>query len=87
MLAMNKQYGKIARVGGLVGHPDLLFIFDGDEIRKVFQREEVQPHRYCITFEQKLQTVVYNYRFALHSSPFTQQTLHAFLAPLQDDAA
>lgn len=49
MLAMHKQYGKIAKVGGLIGHPDLLFIYDGDEIRKVFQREEIQPHRYRIT--------------------------------------
>lgn len=45
MLTMHKQYGKIAKVGGLIGHPDLLFIYDGDEIRKVFQREEIQPHR------------------------------------------
>lgn len=49
MLALHKKYGKIAKVGGLIGHPDLLFIYDGDEIRKVFQREEIQPHRYRIT--------------------------------------
>lgn len=45
MIALNQQYGKIAKVGGLVGHPDLLFVFDGDEIRKVFKREETLPHR------------------------------------------
>lgn len=46
MTSLQKQYGKIAKVGGLIGHPDLLFVFDGDEIRKVFKREEVLPHRY-----------------------------------------
>lgn len=46
MNSLQKQYGKIAKVGGLIGHPDLLFVFDGDEIRKVFKREEVLPHRY-----------------------------------------
>lgn len=45
MTSLQKQYGKIAKVGGLIGHPDLLFVFDGDEIRKVFKREEVLPHR------------------------------------------
>lgn len=45
MLSLQKQYGKIAKVGGLMGHPDLLFVFDGDEIRKVFKREEILPHR------------------------------------------
>lgn len=45
MVSLHNQYGKIAKVGGLIGHPDLLFIFDGDEIRKVFKREEVLPHR------------------------------------------
>lgn len=45
MNSLQKEYGKIAKVGGLIGHPDLLFVFDGDEIRKVFKREEVLPHR------------------------------------------
>lgn len=51
MNSLQKQYGKIAKVGGLIGHPDLLFVFDGDEIRKVFKREEVLPHRYNITIQ------------------------------------
>lgn len=46
MYSLNKQYGKIAKVGGLIGHPDLLFIFDGDEIRNIFKKEETLPHRY-----------------------------------------
>lgn len=43
---LHATYGTIAKVSGLIGHPDLLFIYDGDEIRKVFRREEVLPHRY-----------------------------------------
>lgn len=45
MYALQNQYGKIAKVGGLIGHPDLLFVFDGDEIRKIFKKEELLPHR------------------------------------------
>lgn len=45
MWSLYKEYGKIVRVSGLIGHPDLLFVFDGDAIQKVFRREEVMPHR------------------------------------------
>lgn len=45
MYSLNRQYGKIAKVGGLIGHPDLLFVFDGDEIRNIFKKEETLPHR------------------------------------------
>lgn len=48
MYTLNKQFGNIAKVGGLIGHPDLLFVFDGDEIRKIFQKEETLPHRYSL---------------------------------------
>lgn len=47
MWTLHQAFGKIAKVGGLVGHPDLLFVFDGDEIRKIFKKEEVLPHR-CV---------------------------------------
>ncbi|CAH1117306.1 unnamed protein product [Phaedon cochleariae] len=45
MWSLKKEYGKIVKVGGLIGHPDLLFVFDGDDIKKVFKREEGMPHR------------------------------------------
>lgn len=45
MYSLQKQYGKIAKVSGLLGHPDLLFVFDGDEIRNIFKKEETLPHR------------------------------------------
>ncbi|KAL3288378.1 hypothetical protein HHI36_002826 [Cryptolaemus montrouzieri] len=45
MWSLRKEYGKIVKVGGLIGHPDLLFVFNGDDIRKVFKQEEVMPHR------------------------------------------
>lgn len=31
-----EQYGRIVRFGGLLGRPDLLFIYDADEIEKVY---------------------------------------------------
>lgn len=48
MYSLHQQYGKIAKVGGLIGHPDLLFVFDGDEIRNIFKKEEILPHRYVL---------------------------------------
>uniref|UniRef100_A0A034VFW3 Putative cytochrome P450 49a1 n=1 Tax=Bactrocera dorsalis TaxID=27457 RepID=A0A034VFW3_BACDO len=45
MKELHINYGKIVKVGGLIGHPDLLFVFDGDEIRNIFKKEETMPHR------------------------------------------
>lgn len=45
MWSLSKEYGRIVKVGGLIGHPDLLFVFAGDDIRKVFKQEEALPHR------------------------------------------
>ncbi|KAF7270578.1 hypothetical protein GWI33_016469 [Rhynchophorus ferrugineus] len=45
MWSLYEDYGRIVKVGGLIGHPDLLFVFNGDDIRKVFRREEAMPHR------------------------------------------
>lgn len=45
MIQLRKEYGKIVKVGGLMGHPDLLFVFDGNEIQKIFKMEEVMPKR------------------------------------------
>lgn len=40
-----KKYGKIVKMGGLLGRPDMLFLFDPEEIAKVFRQEDVLPHR------------------------------------------
>jgi len=45
MNELHVNYGKMAKVGGLIGHPNLLFVFDGDEIRNIFKKEEAMPHR------------------------------------------
>ncbi|KAJ8897477.1 hypothetical protein PR048_002824 [Dryococelus australis] len=45
MRALHRDYGDVVRLSGLVGHPDLLFVFDGDEIERVFRREDALPHR------------------------------------------
>ncbi|XP_025830323.1 probable cytochrome P450 49a1 [Agrilus planipennis] len=45
MWSLYEEYGKIVKVGGLIGHPDLLFVFDGDNIQKIFRQEEHMPHR------------------------------------------
>ncbi|XP_066249042.1 probable cytochrome P450 49a1 [Euwallacea similis] len=45
MWSLYHDYGRIVKVGGLIGHPDLLFVFDGEDIRQVFRQEEAMPHR------------------------------------------
>lgn len=32
-----KEYGKIVKLSGLVGRPDLLFLYDADEIEKIYR--------------------------------------------------
>lgn len=32
---LHSRFGKIVRLGGLIGRPDLLFVNDADEIEKV----------------------------------------------------
>jgi len=32
---LHQVYGKVVKVGGLMGRPDLLFVYDADEIEKV----------------------------------------------------
>lgn len=40
-----QQYGKIVKLSGLIGRPDLLFIYDCDEIEKVYRQEGPTPFR------------------------------------------
>lgn len=39
------EYGEIVKMGGLVGRPDLLFLYDADEIEKIYRREGPTPFR------------------------------------------
>ncbi|CAB3359766.1 Hypothetical predicted protein [Cloeon dipterum] len=45
MWQLYRDFGKVVRVGGLLGHPDLLFVFDADLVEQIFRREEHMPHR------------------------------------------
>lgn len=40
-----KEYGKIVKLSGLVGRPDLLFVYDADEIEKIYRQEGPTPFR------------------------------------------
>ncbi|XP_060530941.1 probable cytochrome P450 301a1, mitochondrial [Cylas formicarius] len=40
-----EQYGKIVKIEGLLGRPDMIFLFDPYEIEKVFRREDAMPYR------------------------------------------
>ncbi|GJQ77283.1 putative cytochrome P-450 [Trypoxylus dichotomus] len=39
------EYGSIVKIDKLFGRPDMLFVFDPDEIEKVFRQEDLMPHR------------------------------------------
>lgn len=40
-----QEYGKIVRLTGLIGRPDLLFVYDADEIEKIYRQEGPTPFR------------------------------------------
>ncbi|XP_058463856.1 probable cytochrome P450 301a1, mitochondrial [Malaya genurostris] len=40
-----EHFGRIVRLGGLIGRPDLLFVYDADEIEKVYRNEGPTPFR------------------------------------------
>ena len=39
------EYGEITRLSGLIGRPDLLFVYNADEIEKVYRHEGPTPFR------------------------------------------
>ncbi|KAG8221875.1 hypothetical protein J437_LFUL003251 [Ladona fulva] len=43
--SLYENYGRIAKIEGLMGRPDLVFVFDPREIEKVIRGEEEMPHR------------------------------------------
>lgn len=44
-MRLYEKYGKIVKMEGLLGRPDMLFLFDPDEIENVFRREDCMPLR------------------------------------------
>ncbi|EEB19767.1 cytochrome P450, putative [Pediculus humanus corporis] len=44
-LKLYKKYGPIVKIEGLLGRPDMVFLYDADEIEKVFRNEELMPYR------------------------------------------
>ncbi|XP_047121731.1 probable cytochrome P450 301a1, mitochondrial, partial [Schistocerca piceifrons] len=42
---LHDQYGDVVRLAGLVGRPDLLFVYDADEIERVYRHEGSTPFR------------------------------------------
>uniref|UniRef100_A0AAT9UVE0 Cytochrome P450 301B1 n=1 Tax=Maconellicoccus hirsutus TaxID=177089 RepID=A0AAT9UVE0_MACHI len=43
--ALNQQYGDIVKIGGILGRPDMVFLYDADQIEKIFRGEDVLPFR------------------------------------------
>lgn len=39
------KYGNIVKLEGLLGRPDMVFVYDANEIERIFRREEKMPHR------------------------------------------
>ncbi|OAD61457.1 putative cytochrome P450 49a1 [Eufriesea mexicana] len=40
-----KEYGDIVKLEGLLGRPDMVFIYDANEIERIFRQEERMPYR------------------------------------------
>ncbi|KAK0075834.1 hypothetical protein PV325_006249, partial [Microctonus aethiopoides] len=44
-MRLYNNYGDIVKIGGLLGRPDMIFLYDANEIQKIFRSEEAMPHR------------------------------------------
>ncbi|GAB0093841.1 Probable cytochrome P450 301a1, mitochondrial [Sergentomyia squamirostris] len=55
---LHRDYGRIVRFGGLVGRPDLLFVYDADEIEKCYRHEGPTPFRPSMPCLVKYKSVV-----------------------------
>ncbi|XP_020300797.1 probable cytochrome P450 49a1 [Pseudomyrmex gracilis] len=42
---LHARYGDIVKIEGLLGRPDMVFVYDADEIERIFRQEERMPHR------------------------------------------
>lgn len=42
---LHEEYGDIVKVEGLLNRPDMVFVYDADEIERIFRQEEKMPHR------------------------------------------
>lgn len=42
---LHKQYGDIVKIEKILGRPDMVFLFDADEIERVFRHEDSLPYR------------------------------------------
>lgn len=54
----HEKYGKICKFSKLVGRPDLLFVFDADEIEKIYRMEGDTPYRPSVPCLVKYKSVV-----------------------------
>ncbi|XP_017767871.1 PREDICTED: probable cytochrome P450 49a1 [Nicrophorus vespilloides] len=42
---LHEKYGNVVKIGNLLGRPDMLFLFDPNDIEKIFRQEDVLPLR------------------------------------------
>ncbi|XP_043485686.1 probable cytochrome P450 49a1 [Polistes fuscatus] len=40
-----EQYGNIVKIENLLGRPDMVFVYDANEIERIFRQEDKMPHR------------------------------------------
>lgn len=44
-MRLYKEYGDIVKIESLLGRPDMVFIYDANEIERIFRQEEKMPYR------------------------------------------
>ncbi|XP_058806913.1 uncharacterized protein LOC131673164 isoform X1 [Phymastichus coffea] len=42
---LHERYGDVVKIEGLLNRPDMVFVYDADEIERIFRQEEKMPHR------------------------------------------
>lgn len=42
---LHERYGDIVKIENLLGRPDMVFVYDANEIERIFRQEDKMPHR------------------------------------------
>ncbi|PSN38977.1 putative cytochrome P450 301a1 [Blattella germanica] len=92
-----KQYGRVVKLAGLLGRPDMLFLYDADEIERVFRNEELMPHRPSmpsLNYYKHISNIIalqhgeswYNFRTKVQQPMLQPRTAKLYVKPIEETA-
>ncbi|KAI8440946.1 hypothetical protein MSG28_009243 [Choristoneura fumiferana] len=86
-LSLREQYGRCVKMAGLLGRPDMLFVFDAGEVERVFRSEDGTPHRHgesWSAFRTKVSRVALSTSAAAQYTVSVSDVADSFINRLRD---